>query len=54
MRKKHYTKHIGVLLDEEFYQKLIRITDKAELPVSEFVRQILENQLFQNNLDKKN
>ena len=45
MRKKHYTRHVGILLAEESYQKLIRITDEVELSVSEFVRDIIEMEL---------
>jgi len=47
MRKKHYTQHIGVLLSDDSYQKLIRVTDEAEEPVSKFVRDIIEDQLDQ-------
>ena len=54
MRKKHFTRHVGILLTDKTYQKLIRVTDEAEVPISEFVRQILENQLFKKNLEKKN
>ena len=45
MRKKTYTQHVGVLLTKESYQKLISITDKMELPISEFVRDIIEAEL---------
>ena len=47
MRKKNFTRPVGVLLTEESYQKLIRITDKVELPISEFVRDIIEAELDQ-------
>ena len=47
MRMKHYTRHVGILLAEESYQKLIRITDKVELPISEFVRDIIDAELDQ-------
>ena len=47
MRKKNFTRHVGVMLAEESYQKLIRITDKVELPISEFVRDIIEAELDQ-------
>ena len=47
MRKKTYTQHVGVLLTKESYQKLISITDKMELPISEFVRDIIEAELDQ-------
>ena len=47
MRKKHYTRHVGILLSEESYQDLVRVTDRAEVPISEFVREIVEDRLDQ-------
>ena len=47
MRKRNFTRYVGVMLAEESYQKLIRITDEVELPVSEFVRDIIEVELDQ-------
>jgi hypothetical protein len=48
MRKKVYTKQVGVLFSEDTYQELIRITDEIEISVSEFIRKIVEKE------DKKN
>lgn len=45
MRKRKYHKTIGVLLQEEIYQKLVRVTDKQEVSVSEYVRRIIEREL---------
>jgi hypothetical protein len=45
MRKKHYTKLVGILISDKTYQKLIRVTDEAEEPISKFVREILEDRL---------
>ena len=45
MRKKVYTRQIGVLFSENIYQELIRITDEVEISVSEFIRQIVEEKL---------
>ena len=47
MRKKHYIRHVGILLSEESYQDLVRVTDRAEVPISEFVREIVEDRLDQ-------
>ena len=51
MRKKKYTSYIGVLFDNETYSTLLRITDKAEVSLSEFVRTIVEDKL--KNIDEE-
>jgi hypothetical protein len=38
MRKKTYTKNTAVLLSDEQYDKLLWITDRLEMPLSEFIR----------------
>jgi predicted CopG family antitoxin len=45
MRKKIYTRQVGVLFSEDTYEELIRITDEIEISVSEFIRQIVEEKL---------
>ena len=45
MRKKKYTKLVGVLLSEEYFKKLIQVTDKEEVPLSLFARKVLEEKL---------
>ena len=50
MRKKVYTRQVGVLFSEDTYQELIRITDEIEISVSEFIRSIVEDTI---NLRKK-
>ncbi len=45
MRKRKFTKQAGVLFDDDFYNLLIEITDQQEIPVSEFIRTIVENEL---------
>ena len=49
MRKKKYTNHVGVLFDDDTYSKLVRITDKAEVSLSEFVRTVVETKLKNEN-----
>jgi len=48
MRKKIYTKQVGVLFSEDTYAELIRITDEIEISVSEFIRDIVEKELKKN------
>ncbi len=45
MRKKHYTKNVGVLLSDEMYALLVEATDKAEETFSNFIREIIEDRL---------
>jgi len=45
MRKKVYTKQVGVLFSEDTYAELIRITDEIEISVSEFIRRIVEEKV---------
>ena len=45
MRKKSLTKQVGVILNDESHDKLIQITDTQEIPISKFIRQIVEEKL---------
>ena len=49
MRKKKYTNYVGVLFDDDTYSKLVLITDKAEVSLSEFVRTVIETKLKNEN-----
>ena len=49
MRKKHYTKNVGVLLSDETYALLIEATDKAEVTFSNFIRELIEDKLKKIN-----
>ena len=48
MRKKVYTRQVGVLFSEDIYTELIRITDEIEISVSEFIRDMVEKELKKN------
>jgi hypothetical protein len=43
MRKKNYTKHVGVLFTDEVYKKIVEITDTKEIPLSQYIREIVED-----------
>jgi len=45
MRKRSLTRQVGVVLTERTYASLIKLTDEKEVPVSEFIRGILESVL---------
>jgi hypothetical protein len=53
MRKKVYTRQVGVLFSEDTYQELIRITDEIEISVSEFIRSIVEERINQRKREDK-
>ena len=44
MRKRNFTRNVGVLLTEEVYQLLISITDKREITLSEFIRALIDEE----------
>ena len=48
MRKKKYSRNVGVMFDEETYQQLASITDEKEVTISEFVRGIVQDNLAEN------
>lgn len=50
MRKRRFTKQVGVLFDEDFYKLLIEVTDELEVSVSEFIRNIVKEKF---NSDEK-
>ena len=52
MRKKHYTKNVGVLLSDETYAQLIEATDKAEVTLSGYLRHLVEKDLRENNKEE--
>ena len=54
MRKKHYTKNVGVLLSDETYALLVEATDKAEETFSNFIREIIEEKINLNKGEENN
>jgi len=44
MRKRNFTRNVGVLLTEEIYQLLVSITDKREITLSEFIRTLIDEE----------
>jgi len=45
MRKKIYTRNVGVMLSDENYQRLVEITDQEEITVSKYIRKLIEEKL---------
>jgi len=52
MRKRLYTRNVGILLTEGSYQQLIDITDKLEVTISEYVRGLLVKKLKENQKEE--
>ena len=52
MRKRLYTRNVGMLLTEDSYLQLINITDKLEVTVSEYIRGLVEKELNENKKEK--
>ena len=48
MRKKKYSRNVGVMLDEENYQQLVLVTDEKEVTVSEFIRELVQEKLAES------
>ena len=46
MRKKHFTKQLGLIISEEVYNRIIKETDREEKTVSAWLREAIENRLF--------
>ena len=52
MRKRLYTRNVGVLFSEESYQKLVNITDELEVTISKYIRDLVLNQLKEKENDE--
>ena len=46
MRKKKYHKNVSVLLTDEMYDLLVKVTDELEKPLSEYLREMIEEKLW--------
>ena len=53
MRKKTFTRQVGVLFSEATYEELIRITNNVEISLSEFIRKIVEEKTNQKDKEEK-
>ena len=54
MRKRVLTNQVAVVLSEETHQRLIEVTDKLEVPISQFIREIIEDKINRNKGDNNN
>ena len=49
MRKRVLTKQVGVILSEGMYQQLIKVTDKLEISISQFIREVIEEKITERS-----
>ena len=45
MKKKIFTRSVGVMFTEEMYLKIKEITDRKDIGVSDFIRQAVQQKL---------
>ena len=45
MRKRNFTKQVGLIISEETYKQLIEQTNKEEVTISEWIRGAIEEKL---------
>lgn len=47
MRKRRYSHNVGVLLNDAVYKRLIETTDKQEITMSKYIRDLIEQKLIE-------
>ena len=52
MRKRIFTRQLGVPVSEEIYQKIISLCDEREETISQWVRNAIELKMAQNDNNK--
>ena len=53
MRKRLYTRNVGVLLSEDIYQQLIDITDTLEVTISGYIRDLVKKHLLKKESENE-
>ena len=46
MRKRNFTRQVGLIISEETYKQVVEETDKKEVTVSEWIREAIEMRLL--------
>ncbi len=54
MRKRVLTKQLAVMISEELHKQIVEITDRDEISISQFVREIIEEKIDQNKGEESN
>jgi hypothetical protein len=45
MRKKRFTKNVGILISDEVFDHLVAVTDMKEITLSKYIRKLIEDRL---------
>ena len=54
MRKKRFTKNVGILVSNETFDQLVEVTDIMEITMSKFIRQLIEERFNAEGREKTN
>ena len=54
MQKKRYTKNVGILVSNETFDQLVEVTDREEITISKFIRQLIEERLNAEGRERVN
>lgn len=54
MRKRQFTKNLGILVSKETFDQLVEVTDELEITISKFIRQLVEERLSSEGREKTN
>ena len=54
MRKRRFTKNVGILLSNETFDQLVKVTDEEEITISKFIRRLIEERLNAEGREKNN
>ena len=52
MRKKKLVRNVGVMFTEEVYQQLVQVTNQKEIPLSEYIRSLVEDEIRETEESK--
>ncbi len=53
MRKRNFTRQVGLILSEETYKQLIEQTNREEVTISEWVREAIRQKLLYKSLQNR-
>jgi predicted DNA-binding protein len=45
MRKKKFVRNVGVMFTEEVDQRLVQVTNQKEIPMPEYIRSLVEDEI---------
>ena len=54
MRKRVLIKQVAVMVSEELHKQIIEATDRAEISISQFIRESVEDKIDQSKGEKSN